>query len=60
VRIFASLQSQSPANIGTIVAVREFAVVVGAVLAVVILKEPMDCCKVLFQSTTFNRCFQNI
>jgi len=28
------------------VAIREFAVVVGAVLAVTILKEPMDCCKV--------------
>jgi hypothetical protein len=32
--------------VGTIVAIREFAVVVGAVLAVTILKEPMDCCKV--------------
>ena len=43
------LLRQSPANIGTIVAVRESAVVFGAVLAVVILKEPMDCCKVLSQ-----------
>eukprot|EP01043_Picozoa_sp_COSAG02_P113575 COSAG02_NODE_49826_length_324_cov_0.920000_1_plen_73_part_01 len=57
VRTFASLHSQSPANIGTIVAVREFAVVVGAVLAVVILKEPMDCCKVLFQHSL---CFRQI
>ena len=40
---------QSPANVGTIVAVREFAVVVGAVLAVVVLKEPMNWFKVPFQ-----------
>ena len=43
------MRLQSPANIGTIVAVREFAVVVGAMLAVVILKEPMNCCQVLPQ-----------
>ena len=37
--------SQSPANIGTIVAIREFSVVVGAVLGVCLLKEPMGLSK---------------
>ena len=37
--------SQSPANIGTIVAIREFSVVVGAVLGVCVLKEPMGLSK---------------